>query len=274
MSTKIYNGFRFVPGTTLNDIYRYVAEFRKELQPLAEEKISREIVERAIRYLDLQSLGLDESGEQGSPLFRAHTGVTEEERNIATEPYRNHPLDMKFEITIHLAGDKILGMHWTSQRDFQDLWMAKPFILDYHYQNQTDPPDEVPEDEWQEREHDWCGIVFPGFESPTMSGLMAVCCPSIVYDYGMDDARIQELLPSFDLRLQNVVDEIILWRQYLKNRAETITPGDTFRLYLEYKEWLKAGGADARAEAGAEAGPKLIWKPTKEDLLRKHVTNS
>jgi hypothetical protein len=64
------------------------------------------------------------------------------------------PIKIKFSVMLFPTkeGD-IYGYYISDNSKYDDL--LKPIYTDFHYQNQTDPPDDLSEEEWDFRSQKW-----------------------------------------------------------------------------------------------------------------------
>lgn len=63
--------------------------------------------------------------------------------------------DIDVSWTLCPVGSKVLCLFCANEPEFTKLWQSFSWVKDYHYQNQTDPPEEVPAREWRQRSRDW-----------------------------------------------------------------------------------------------------------------------
>ena len=67
----------------------------------------------------------------------------------------------KASVVIYFFKDKILGTHFINNREFENRFTKLRWLKDYHYQNQTDEPDDVTKKEWNQRKKDWDFLNIP-----------------------------------------------------------------------------------------------------------------
>jgi len=143
MSTKLYNGIKFKS----NNI-KYVLD-----QLMSIKKRANEI---ALDLLDDESLALFISANN---LLDKNKWEISREMLDALESSNYNKWNFKprlhFSVVVYptTEGD-IYGYYFDSDKqEFNDL--LKPFYTDFHYQNQTDSPTDVTEEEWNFRREKW-----------------------------------------------------------------------------------------------------------------------
>lgn len=143
MSTKLYNGIKFKSNN--------IKEVLDQLMSIKEK--ANEI---ALDLLDDESLALFISANN---LLDKDKWEISREMIDALESSNYNKWHFKprmyFSVVIYPTqeGD-IYGYYFDSDKqEFNDL--LKPFYTDFHYQNQTDPPNDVTEEEWEFRQLKW-----------------------------------------------------------------------------------------------------------------------
>ncbi len=143
MSTKLYNGIKF-KSNNMREVLDQLMSIKKRANDIA------------IDLLDDRSLAL--FIDTNNLLDKDKWETTREVIDALDSSNHNR---WKFKPRLHFSvvvyptkeGD-IYGYYFDSdKKEFCDL--LKPFYTDFHYQNQTDPPTDVSEEEWKFRELKW-----------------------------------------------------------------------------------------------------------------------
>ncbi len=143
MSTKLYNGIKF-KSNNMREVLDQLMSIKKRANDIA------------IDLLDDRSLAL--FIDTNNLLDKDKWETTREVIDALDSSNHNR---WKFKPRLHFSvvvyptkeGD-IYGYYFDSdKKEFYDL--LKPFYTDFHYQNQTDPPTDVTEEEWNFRELKW-----------------------------------------------------------------------------------------------------------------------
>jgi hypothetical protein len=143
MSTKLYNGIKF-KSNNMREVLDQLMSIKKRANDIA------------IDLLDDRSLAL--FIDTNNLLDKNKWEITREVIDALDSSNHNR---WKFKPRLYFSvvvyptkeGD-IYGYYFDSDKqEFNDL--LKPFYTDFHYQNQTDPPTDVSEEEWKFRELKW-----------------------------------------------------------------------------------------------------------------------
>ena len=146
MSTKIYNGFRWDVADWQEALVKAFV-FKPVLDRYAQEVLRR--------YLELP-VGVTLADRWMSWIDR---------RNKMRRTNRRDPLvDTDFSLVLFpvagLSVPGILGMVFTEQQAWQKAWLEQPGVCEYAYWDNTDEPEDMSLEDWQERKRNW-GIALP-----------------------------------------------------------------------------------------------------------------
>lgn len=175
MSTKLFHGFQMTlpGGNTLSALHACLMEARASLIPIAEDKLTRQLLRRAVRLHDQHVLGVTPLDPQSSALLAALTELFDQLRDCHQHQRRDPAIDMSFEVSLHpLPDGRLLGLSFTEQPSFLDYWLSIPGISAYPYYNNTDRPDHLSLEEWEARRRDWELALTP-HDTPSLCGFTA-----------------------------------------------------------------------------------------------------
>ena len=149
MSTKIYKGFQVATSSAVT-LLQLVEAVRPWCQAQADALMYR-FVEAAktdpVSALQLWMKVHAKSKEQG---------------------LRAPGVNTDFELVFFPDGERFLGIGYTEHRPWFDYWLAQPGVSDYAYWSNSDAPDDVPQEEWEQRASDWNRVL--GYGIPAMKG--------------------------------------------------------------------------------------------------------
>jgi hypothetical protein len=269
MSTKIYNGFKFA-DPDLSVIHSHIMDWRKELRSLHQRAANAFVAEIAINIFDSERM---RPGSQAgkTPLMDAITMLWDRQSELRKTQRRDPLVDFEFTISLMPFEGQVYGIVYTEQREWQSLWMGKPFILDFAYWDNTDPPEELPDDEWEERGRVW-GEIFDDaiMSAPSMAGFNADC----THDTLMPDTEnVVAVLPTHEERVALRARFAAATARVERLKAEKGPPTTSFEgteSSLDAMEWLQTedGGKALDAEKRRIAGI-LEAEVTREMLLEK-----
>lgn len=192
MSTKIYNGFRF-SFRDLGRIHEVIMEWRADLRVLHQQAANCFVAEIATNMID------DEFIRPGShrgemPLMKAINLLWDRQSEIKKSQRRDPSVDFEFTLSLMPFEDRIYGIVYTEQHEWLRLWMAKPFVEEFGYWDNTDAPEEITDSEWEERARVWSAIFEPAIMSaPSMAGFSADCTHEALMP---DSQHVAESAPS------------------------------------------------------------------------------
>jgi hypothetical protein len=154
MSVKIPNGYRLAEGT---DVFEFVQRVRDVMNPLRDEAELNYLVAEATRDID----HADFRGEPrpDMPLFRAAIEFDnkqfEMKRAGKTHGYDFNPHRFELAIGKDPKTGRIGVRVYTETGSMRDAFEAMTGVTEYHFQDSTEGPSDIPKDVWQERKHFW-----------------------------------------------------------------------------------------------------------------------
>lgn len=148
MSTKIYNAYR-MPQSKLND---FLIESKEKVFEAATNHIlsliKPEIIEKIKNRRD--------TFKEDYNLFKSTINIIMNNSVRTCFSLQRDPIfDLNCSLACWLMND------YTYIRLFGERWFLKVFdnlpdyVEEYHYQNSTDYPKDIPEEKWQERRRNW-----------------------------------------------------------------------------------------------------------------------
>lgn len=178
MSTKIYNG-RIIRNATLEQAFFHMEEVRRKLRAddadeailLLARIVLRKMTKKLLGFIlaetptpPLRQIALDTIQAWGE----AWKDIDERIRKISETRRRDSEVDFDTAWVLIPDGKDVLLLRYAEQeRHEEEIDLA---TADFHYQDQTDPPDDLSVEEWAERKRRW-GRVFSGNLSPAEVGV-------------------------------------------------------------------------------------------------------
>ncbi len=143
-------------------------------------------------------------------------------------PSGNHILLMTFGntingIMIHMLEDE----GWSEFR-------KKYLFEDYHYQNQTDKPDNVSKSEWNKRERDWDKAMPSGIPSVDGICIKIIDSGSPIFNLERKSTDIYSFIPAKENRV-NEISTRQAFEEYLKKHSKT----ESITAYHEFSRGLE-----------------------------------
>jgi hypothetical protein len=150
MSTKIYNGIKF-KSSNIKEVLDQLIQLKKVANKKAIEILKDGEIARFIMGNNLLSeVPFEISRELMHAINNSSSSLN---RKWVLVP------NLYFSVVVYpdSVGD-IYGYYFISNRD-EYYELLKPLYTDFHYQNQTDPPSELSEEEWDFRRSKWDELV-------------------------------------------------------------------------------------------------------------------
>lgn len=264
MSTKIYNGFIFKENYSLLYLRDLATRFRNQIYPNVIKKVNTVIADMAIRRIDRNALFGDEY--ESCPLMDSIHAFEELVRKVKLTNCREPLVDMEFNVCIIPTKDKILGIAYSEQREFLDLWMAQEEVIDYPYWDNTDPPEDVSWEDWELRGKEWNEALKEHHGIPSMNGFSIEFVNHFSYGFPCAEDALS-CAPTFEERKKYWIKELSL--DYAEKRLgqEEASPWKRFNAA---KEWLKTDDGKIYLEkTKALVEEKLPAIITREMLLAR-----
>lgn len=162
MSTKLYNGLRLAEHAP--DLFEVTKIVSKRMREVFREQSAGIIAEFLVSILDKQAVRNLEFTEHRAATLdgRAEALWKKQQSSLNPSTFFHDPLrfNIVFGHVEDASGVRRLAYPFTGRREYQDALLAlevdgKPLFVDYHYQNQSDQPDDIPATAWEQRRTDW-----------------------------------------------------------------------------------------------------------------------
>lgn len=192
MSTKIYNAYRF--NGNLNQLESVKREIKQMYHGYILETLLKLKNEPLNRFFkddgEGASVVYEWENDRDKSLKDLSYGVLNNVLEYHSERCLVHPLNFSASIVLYIHTNDIylqffgLDSCESVQKYIQEL-RNKGILLDYHYQDQTDKPENVSDIEWQMREEVW-NEIFESDSRPFSAGFvndLASCFFSVCYEF-------------------------------------------------------------------------------------------
>lgn len=263
MSISLHNAFE-VDFPDLETTYNTLAAFRARLETIGHNENIALHSREAVTCIDRLAIFGSKSGEkysgQETPFLYARNLIDQRRHKIKSDGYRDPHVDFDFTLTIFPIDNRILGMAHTERNSWFDLLCEIPGIRHTPWWNNTDPPDQITENEWQDRENIWRRI----FRRDPV-GRPSHCGFSLDMSPFLKSPKVEELVSAqedFQTRLKRIAQE------YLFHKAltglEDANPTQVIRKIGQTETFLRTDqGQDALKTHMKNCRP--LMKETLED---------
>lgn len=218
MSTKIYNGY-ILPKEYLDidKLLSFCKKLRREIWEQKTEVHYQNIARTLAIIIDnaLLNIKTDLIAEEEDKIcdFFSAAALYVRDRIKSRKKYERDPqYDYSFEVVFFPLPEKVLCLTYCENEDLRRVWDAQ--VQEYHYQDQTDPPEDMPEKAWEQRKIDWNTVLGgDGWGIPIEHGLsFTFSSKDLGFDlsYGINREKVLELLPSFEDRVKRAASDIFV----------------------------------------------------------------
>lgn len=216
MSTKIFNGIRFVP--------KDIAGVQKVLFGLQDqaEKIIYDVILSICSGMICRALdfGTDEVAKTFEVEKIKEDGILSiwARRQLvdllhkAEESKEKNSIDFSCRVTVFPLRDQVLGIYFCECRELSAMFLNNPKIEDFHYQNCTDRPEDVSAKDWRQRERLWDkALCRGGLGVPALSGFTMDISPVhwCGTPYMFDVKELVRAQAPFAERVKNIARECV-----------------------------------------------------------------
>lgn len=180
--------------------------FRATILPMAHTKLNHWFIRQLFYHWDQQQMfeSLSRSATPQSPYRAAYQEYLNGHKNLA-KGLRAVDIDTSFEVIYFPYHGQVYGIYYTEDRDFSTHWMSQPEIHDFHYQNNTDRPDRISEDDWEHRRHIWKSLFASPLSTPALCGLTSTILPDTLSpEFETFEETYLTYAPSLDSRAQAI----------------------------------------------------------------------
>lgn len=181
MSTKIYNGYIFNKKIkTLDQAHKYLRSVRSQFENSGKYQI-KEVAVRVAQYFfdSLENNVLNSEHKKAIEEFKSNqyqdnllSQIIHKTENMfredAKSPYRSGIYDLNCSVMLYQYQNRILVLFYGSQK-FRKIFESLKLIEDFHYQDQTDEPKDIPKKEFKLRGRWWEKVMDD--KTPAQSGL-------------------------------------------------------------------------------------------------------
>lgn len=280
MSTSIYSGYKLNGNYDFVSLNNFLMKLRKEVTKICEQKIFDRVVRQTLYYYNFNQLhGSD--AVQSMIERTSQSKKTKDRCEIWKSTLHNDWYDvylknyskilisaaskdnfrriLQAELQMIPVEDKILVMYFGDEIVRKYLETKTDYFSDYHYQDQTDRPENISESEWKHRCADWDKAIGPDY-IPSHHGWSVELfdAENSVPLFSPTEEIFEFNFPSIDdavTHLRENLTSISLVEGYLKrySRWEGYNESDA------YKQWESSTNKLIRS--------KCNFITTKEDFL-------
>lgn len=239
MSTKIYDAYKFDKKYSFDEVLNIIETWRKDITGIAERNFAKLCFEYFANYYDLATIkGTDfilckkynDESTQENKLYNymydtisklntdqfsvnrfmiAITELLRFEINRTDDPYNYMQRQFSSRIQLYSVANKILFLYF-GDNEYCNYIENQNIVQDYHYQNQTDRPNNISKAAWKTRCKNWNIAIGPDY-IPSNHGISANFINvddiefSIFNKYLKTNNITEDLFPSIEQRVKFVI---------------------------------------------------------------------
>ena len=262
MSTHIETGF-LLPIRDFSKILIEVNALRAKAEVLAKELLQTHVIKEALYAFDQATMAGRAPGDADF-LTVALDKMSEVQREVRKTGCLEPDVDMSLTLTFFPYKEVTLGMAFAANQKLLKLTSSLPGWTDYHYQNQTDPPDTVTEQEWVGRKKVWDEVLLSRSGIPNREGFTIQVLP-IRGLLSLDFIGIGTICSDLNKRAHRIAADIAIATEYKKIPVEQRTLPCLTHLVLNSTD------LPSYAQAKQDALSKLTPSPTLRMLKGEHT---
>ena len=182
MSTKIYDG-KIIKNMTVFELNEFRKSLRKQMIPVAQEqyyKMMAHIMQTAyvmhVTGVNVCKYSVELRDHDGTPLGikrvarKAADDLVTKTSNAVFTYDSEDDADYDVNVCIFPLEDKMLAIYYAHNDELYNILIENPAFSDYGYWNNTDKPNHLTDEEWEQRRIDWDNAM-PGCGIPRVAGI-------------------------------------------------------------------------------------------------------
>lgn len=193
MSTKIYDAYKFTHNYSMYELSQIFDGLRTEIKDICDRDILQKVIAKTLYFYNFKQANGDDrvaemvantdhqnnqnadnhyihgiwkavqEGKWQSVYIGIYMHIIDEISKCAKfSPFRSC-YDYRCKLQIIPMETKTLAMFFGNPMLRNYLESRPDFLTDYHYQNQTDRPEDISDTEWNLREKDWDKAIGPDY---------------------------------------------------------------------------------------------------------------
>lgn len=280
LSTKIYNGF-YVDKMSLCEFQKFTERVREKMGNIARERLHKQLAMLSVRVIDtlitedkrraiLHTRDIrdieskkkfdeyDEKCEHSYPLlYLLYRRICDANNESRKTNIRNPGYDYTCNAVFFPLEDKTLCIVYAESDEYIDAFSGMAEVHEYGYWNNVDMPDDVSEDEWNQRERDW-NIAFKKNDIPMLSGICVYFIEDIsdlIYYDKLDRNKIVSQIPGAKTRANAIARHLVFEKKFqeysdeLRKTASDVEMHQYMDIYHKTEKYVKEHQKDVADKA-------------------------
>ncbi len=271
MSIKIYNGYT-LPYMSLEELYAITQDFKNKINTAAEKLANELVAKMSTTIFDLVTIGeyQDPEKQASFPLAIAMHKIHDRQRKIKSTHQRDPEVDFSCSACIipSIKYQKIFCLLFSEQKEFTKIWEEIPGLQEYPYWNNTDHPDDMTWEQWEERGKEWTDALGET-GIPRDAGFTIECGDALSIPRS---EKVLEYIPDFEKRVSKIGLNCVYKKATEEFKQEDPELKNPYRIISQAKNFIKSEAGQSLLQEEKQRISALL-KPeiTKEDLLKTLV---
>ncbi|MBI2565626.1 MAG: hypothetical protein HYV63_01160 [Candidatus Schekmanbacteria bacterium] len=272
MNINVANGYR-LPTVGLGYIHQFLLRFGQRVDEATHGLLSRAEARLACSLTDRYKYGLEvhlpatyiSDGHVVPAEFAARRVADDAE--IAFRKGSRSPHDYFCRVAVIPRQDHVLALLYTSQRRFVELWESLPEVRGYGYWDESDPPEDVSESEWEQRRLEWEQSL-PLVGAPRCPGQMGLFFQAMT-NRNLPEVTASDMCafaPTLEERTMALAIDM-LYPEFLRHMEHDDHQLPAWAVMLEFSEWIDGSGMQRKERKMDEVRSKLEPLPSEESFL-------
>lgn len=238
MSITIYNGYK-LPAMNAMELNAFIIRFRE----LAEQKASQlcakslanlishdldelvvfgkeEFIKRNLKRKNVTDENADKKFRYCSTSLHAHMDMRDRYFEIQRTSQRDPAMDFDCHAVFIPLEDKTLVLFYAELEEMRELWKSQKEVSSYGYWNNTDYPEDVTGEEWEERKKVWMYDVELDDKKPKEAGMEIVFVKGLPERHEIKFKDIIANMSSLEERAKYVAWNKLFNDKFLEFRKE------------------------------------------------------
>lgn len=163
MSTNIYNG-RILRNATLSDALARLKKLRSEAVTRAQAAVAQVVADKRYYWADMDQNFIPIPRKEYESFYWRVLDILKQQRiKVEGEGVRSVDWDFTFHVLLIPHHENVLALYYLENNPGFTQMLTQAGFEDYHYQNSTDSPDDIPISDWEARGSAWdeaipCGV--------------------------------------------------------------------------------------------------------------------
>lgn len=273
MSTKIYDAYKFTHDYSMYELSQTFDKLRTEIKEICDRDILQKVIAKTLYFYNFKQVNGDvlvaemvtstdpknhpdtdnhynryihdiwkavQEDRWATVYVDVYFHVIDEISKAAKSPFRSD-YDYKCVLQIIPMETKTLAMFFGNPMLRDYLESRHDFLIDYHYQNQTDQPDDISDAEWHVREKDWDKAIGPDY-IPSQHGFAVDLFNTDNVMPIFEPSKVEPVpMPNVERQMREIRDTLSSIKNvegYPQSNRKTYSVWYDFMQSEPYKQWV------------------------------------